>query len=100
MQAKDIIDQLSPNQLKWALGISITLLLSLVATCTRFLYRKSRDFFAGMNAKLDTITENHLTHIEQSTSRSAELLERIVDGTEKMVQGQAELNGYLRGKLE
>jgi hypothetical protein len=93
MQAKDIIDQLSPNQLRWALGISITLLLSLVATCTRFLYRKSRDFFAGMNAKLDTIQNNHLHTIQENTGRSAELLE-------KLVEGQAELNGYIKGKLE
>ena len=80
MQAKEIIDQLSPNTLRIGLEITLALLSSLAIFCATFAFHKGRQFFAAMDSKLDVIKDNHLTHIQAATSRTAELMEKMVEG--------------------
>jgi hypothetical protein len=86
-------NQLSPNALRIGLEITFALLSSLVVFCVTSVVKRGKAFVAGMDSKLDAIKDNHLAHIQASTGRTAELME-------KLVEGQAELNGYIKGKLE
>jgi hypothetical protein len=90
MQFPDnIIDQLSPQVIKIIAITAVGLLVSIGF----YSASQIRAFFAGMDEKLDTIKDNHLEHIQANTNRTADLLEKLVDS-------QAEMNGFLKGKLD
>jgi hypothetical protein len=67
----------------WKVEILRGLLSSLVIFCATFAFKKGKQFFEAMNAKLDVIKDNHLTHIEGATSRTAELMEKMWKGRSK-----------------
>jgi hypothetical protein len=92
----ELINQLSPNTLKLVAIVSVGLLWSAAI----YFMSKGKQFIQGMDAKmeviddkLDKIQSNCLTTIQANTGKAADLLERIAEG-------QAELNGYLKGKLD
>jgi hypothetical protein len=96
----DIINQLPPNTLRIVAVSAVGALLSIGLVALRLAlktlkeeWQQAKIGIGTMNSRLTTITENHLTHVQENTAKTVELLER-------MVTEQAELNGYLKGKLD
>jgi hypothetical protein len=96
----DLINQLTPSTLRvvavtalGALGTIGLILLRQVLKTIKHEWTQAKVGIHTMNSRLTTITENHLTHVQENTAKTVELLER-------MANEQAELNGYLKGKLD
>lgn len=107
MQIKDIINQLSPAQLRVALLISSTLLFSIATAVCGFGFRwlknewnESKDTLKEVNQKLDLALTNHLPHIETYTGKVVELGEKLVEGQNEANIRAAELNAYIKAKWE
>lgn len=93
---QDFIKTLSDHQLRVGLGITFTLLLSIVGLGATFVF----NFFSGMNAKLDVIKDNHLHTIQDNTGKTVTLLEKVVEGQNEANIKAAELNGFIKAKMD
>jgi hypothetical protein len=125
MQAtKDIIQLLNTNELRIALGISLTLLFSIVTaglgllvkqaisakkdlSSTKQTIDKVNENIEDLNQKMDTALTNHFPHIEMYTCKAAEnseksnqLLERFLEGQNEANIRAAELNAFIRAKMD
>lgn len=96
----ELINQLSPNTIKViavsAIGLVCSLGLFMLRAAIKRIKQEWHQAKAGihtMNSRLATITENHLAHVQDNTSKTVELLEKVVEG-------QAEMNGYLKGRFD
>lgn len=93
---QDFIKTLSEHQLRIGLGVTLTLLFSIVGVCSTFIFKKSKAFFEAMDQKLDVMTNNHLHTIQDNTGKTVELLEKVVEGQNEANIRAAELNGFLK----
>jgi hypothetical protein len=97
---QEFINKLSDNQLRIGLEITVGLLVSLLGISATFAMKTAKKYVKQNNdrqerieMKVDKMATNCLPTIQANTGRAAELLERLLEG-------QAEMNGYLKGKLE
>jgi hypothetical protein len=99
-QLPQIVSHLDVTQLRIGFEILVALFCSLATFTAGFFLKRAKAFFSGMDAKLDTIQSNHLTHIELHTAKSVELLEKILGGQNEANLKAAELNAWLKAKME
>ncbi|MFL6314724.1 MAG: hypothetical protein ACJ71W_21675 [Terriglobales bacterium] len=97
---QDFLKTLSDHQLRVGLGITLTLLFSIVGFAATFVFKKTKGFFETMDQKLDVIKDNHLTHIETSTGKTVELLEKLVEGQNDANLKAAELGAFIKAKMD
>lgn len=89
----------TPEYMHYAPHAVVTGLLSILGWFARNLFNSIKDEWNDTKTRLVTIetttrvqAENHLNTIQQNTSKTNELLE-------KMNENQVEMNGWLKGRL-
>lgn len=91
---------------KWALGAILTALLGLVSWPIKAAFRKTKvalETVAEIKSQVDLAVNNHLRHIEESTSETNHLLREHTEKTGELLREQngdvRELIGYLKGRF-
>lgn len=93
---QDFLNKLSSNELRVALGITLTLLLSGVG----FALKVAKDFVVDMRSDIKHMRTNCLPTIQANTGKTAEVSEKLLEAQQEANVRAAELNGFIKAKWD
>jgi hypothetical protein len=93
---QEFLNKLSPNQLRAALGITLTLLLSGFG----FALKAAKDYVSDMKSDIKHMRTNCLPTIQANTGRQADIAEKLLESQQEANIRAAELNAYIKAKWD